>query len=85
MGELVAHVQGRIVGGVGLPHFPDDFQPALAEAAQGLGMGHTPLAQRGIVNCGPSRLGAALVGKHVHRVSQVLVATAADVDLVDFA
>jgi len=27
MGELVLQVQGRIVCGAGLPHFPDDFQP----------------------------------------------------------
>ena len=53
MGELVAHVQSRIVGGAGLPHFPDDFQPALAKATQGLGMGHAALAQRGVVNRGP--------------------------------
>ena len=85
MGELVFHVQGRIVGGAGLPHSPDDFQPALAKTAQGLGMGHAALAQRGVVNRCPCGLCAALVGKHVHRVSQVLVAAAADVDLVDLA
>ena len=85
MGELVAHVEGRIVGGAGLPHFPDDCQPALAKTAQGLGMGHATLAQGGIINRGPCGLGAAFVRKDVHRMAQVFVATAADVDLVDFA
>jgi hypothetical protein len=31
--ELVFLVQLRIVLGSGLPHFPKDFQPAMAQAA----------------------------------------------------
>ena len=38
MGELVFHVQFGVVGGARLPHFPDDFEPALPQAAQGLGV-----------------------------------------------
>ena len=38
MSALVVKVQGFVVGGGGLPHFPEDFEPALAEAAQGAGV-----------------------------------------------
>ena len=47
MGGLVFEVEFSIVGRVGLPHFPDDFQPSLAEATQGLGMALTFFVQRG--------------------------------------
>ena len=53
VGELVAQVQGGIAGGAGLPHFPDDLQPALAQAALRLGVALAALAQRGIIDRRP--------------------------------
>jgi hypothetical protein len=35
---LVAGMERFVVRGAGLPHFPEDFEPALAEAAQGAGV-----------------------------------------------
>jgi hypothetical protein len=32
---LVASVECFVVGGAGLPHFPEDLEPTLAEASQG--------------------------------------------------
>ena len=46
VGGLVFEVEFGIVGGVGLPHFPDDFEPSPAESKQGLGMALTFFAQR---------------------------------------
>ena len=42
--ELIASVQFRVVGSAGLPHFPEDFQPALTQAAQGASMAFAALA-----------------------------------------
>ena len=46
VGGLVFEVEFGIVGGVGLPHFPDDFEPSPAESKKGLGMALTFFAQR---------------------------------------
>ena len=85
MRELAGQVLVGIVGGAGPPHFPDDLQPALAEAAQGLGVGLAPLAQRRVIDRRPGGLGAALVGEEVDGMPQVLVTGAPDAHLVDLA
>ena len=36
--ELVLGMELRVVAGVGLPHFPEDFLLSLAQAAQSCGM-----------------------------------------------
>jgi hypothetical protein len=36
--DLVCRVQGLVIRLAGLPHLPEDFQPALAEAGQGGGV-----------------------------------------------
>jgi len=69
MGELVFHVEFGVVGGVGLPHFPDDFQPALAEASQSLGMSFASFPQRVVILRGPRGLRPAHVSKEIHRVA----------------
>ena len=85
VGELVAQVQFAVVGSAGLPHFPDDFEPALAERAQGLGVGLTSLAQSAIIGGRPSALGAALVRKEMHGMAQISVAGPAHGNFVDLA
>ena len=57
VGELVAQVQFAVVGGAGLPHFPNDFEPALAETAQSLGVGFAPLPQHPVIGPRPRALG----------------------------
>ena len=36
--DLVTGVEIGDIGLMGLPHFPEDFEPALAEATQGAGV-----------------------------------------------
>lgn len=83
MGELVFHVDFGVVWGVGLPHFPDDFQPSLAQASQGLCMTFSPFPQRVIILRGPGGLSPAFISKEIHRVAQVFVATSSDIHFVD--
>jgi hypothetical protein len=61
VGKLVFEVQLAVVGGAHLPHFPDDFQPALAQAAQRLGVAFASLAQGVVGGRRPRALRAALV------------------------
>ena len=51
--ELVAHVEFPIVRGSGLPHFPDDFEPAVAQAAEGLSVAFSPLTHLAVVDLCP--------------------------------
>ena len=81
--ELVAGVQFAVVGSARLPHLPDDFQPALAQAAQRLGVAFAAFAQGVVIGRRPGALGAALVGKKMHGVAQALVAGAAQIDFVE--
>jgi hypothetical protein len=85
VGDLVFEVELAVVGGVGLPHLPDDFQPALAEAAQRLGVGLATLAQGIVISVGPRALRAAFVGEEMHGVAQVEGARTAQAHLVDLA
>ena len=85
VGGLVFEVEFGIVGGVGLPHFPDDFEPSPAESKQGLGMALTFFAQRVVLFRGPGRLHPAFVGEEIHGMAQVLVAAPAHADFVDAA
>ena len=59
VGELVLGVQLGVVAGAGLPHFPKDLQPALAEAAQGAGMGLSAVARGFVIDLRPTALFAA--------------------------
>ena len=65
MPELVFLMQLRIVLGSGLPHFPKDFQPALARAPQGAGVGFAPFSKALIVGFGPRAIVAAQVSAQV--------------------
>ena len=86
VGGLVFELEFGIVGGgVGLPHFPDDFEPSPAESKQGLGMALTFFAQRVVLFRGPGRLHPAFVGEEIHGMAQVLVAAPAHADFVDAA
>jgi hypothetical protein len=60
-------------------HFPDNFQPSLAEASKGLGMGFASLPQRVVILRGPCGLSPAFIGKEIHGVAQVFVAASTDI------
>ena len=53
--ELIAHVELGIVAGLGLPHFPKNFQPALAETPQGCGVALSPCTHLLVVDLRPRR------------------------------
>ena len=73
MFELVLVVQHGIVGLSVHPHAEDDFEPTLAQPAQGVGVTMTFLAVMVVVDFGPGTPGEGLLGKQVHGMAQVLV------------
>src|SRR4051812_1432800 len=75
----------RIVTGARLPHFPENFEPALAQAAQGAGMGFAPFAKRLVVSLGPRTAMPAAVDPQVHGGPQGFVAGPAQPHLMDRA
>ena len=81
--ELVAGMEIGVVWRAGLPHFPKDFQPALAEASQRAGVALAALAKRIIIGRRPRTGLPAQVGPQMHGVAQRLVALSSQMDLVD--
>ena len=60
--DLIALVEFGIVGRMGLPHLPEDLEPALPEAAQGAGMALAGGSFAFVVGVGPGADGAAEIG-----------------------
>jgi hypothetical protein len=63
--ELIAVMELGIVRGSIDPHFVDDFEPAVSEPAQGIGMTLVLLAMMLIVNLGPDAARETLLRKKV--------------------
>src|SRR5882762_1427614 len=63
--ELMAVVKLGVVRGSIDPHFVDDFEPAVSESAQGIGMALVLLAMMLIVNLGPDAARETLLSKKV--------------------
>ena len=80
---MVATVQLAVVAGAGLPHLPEDFQPAVCQAAQRAGVALSALAVILIVGLGPGALVTAAIGPQVQGLAQVAIATAAELDPMD--
>src|SRR5207245_2694256 len=76
--DLIAGMKGLVVRLAGLPHLPEDFQPALAEASQGGGVGQALGLFLLVICLGPSAHRAALVGPEMHGVAEILVAGTAE-------
>ena len=75
--ELIAVMELGIIRGSIDPHFVDDFEPAVSEPAQGIGVALVLLAMMLIVNLGPSATGQTLLRKKVEGVAEVFVASPA--------
>src|SRR4029453_934714 len=74
-----------VVGGSVLPHFPEDFQPALGEAAQGTSVAFAAGAKALVVGFGPSGLKATATGPEMESMAQESVALAANTNAVDLS
>lgn len=80
---LVFGVQGLIVGGARLPHFPKDFQPALTQAAQSAGVRLSLFAVSDVIGLSPGTLGATQIGPEMDRRTQGMRAAAAQFGFTD--
>ncbi len=76
--SLVASVERLVVAASGLPHFPKDFEPALAETAQSAGMALAFVAVSLVVGLSPGALLAAEVGPEMHGGAQGWIGSLAE-------
>lgn len=67
MFDLVTGVPLFIIGHVGLPHFSEDFQPTLAQTAQGAGMALAFLTFLHVIHLRPAAGFPAKVRPQMHR------------------
>jgi hypothetical protein len=67
--ELIAVMELGVVRGSIDPHFVNDFEPAVSEPAQGIGVAAVLLAVMLIVNLSPDTTGQTLLCKKVHGVA----------------
>ena len=61
MFELVFGMELGLVNRVGLPHFPEDFEPSLAEASEGAGMTFALAFECRVVGLSPRAVMAAFI------------------------
>jgi len=73
--ELIAVMELGVVRGSIDPHFVDNFEPALAEPAQGIGVALVLFAMMLIVKLGPDAAGETLLSKKVDGMTQMFVAS----------
>ena len=71
--ELIAVVELGVVGGSLHPHFVNDFEPAVSESAQGVGMALILLAMTLIVKLSPDAARQTLLRKKMQGVTEVFV------------
>ena len=83
--ELVAGMEFGVVAATGLPHFPEDLEPALAQAAQRAGMEFAAGTKRLVIERCPRRALPGEVGPEMHGGVQRLIAEPAQVDFVDLS
>ena len=70
---MIAVMELGIIRGSIDPHFVDDFEPAVSEPAQGIGVALVLLAMKLIVNLGPGAARETLLSKKVDGVTEVFV------------
>ena len=71
--ELIALMELGVVRGSIGPHFVNDFEPAVTETAQSIGVTAILLSVMLIVNLGPRTTGQTLISKKVDGVAEVFV------------
>jgi hypothetical protein len=71
--ELIAVMELGVVGSSIDPHFVNDFEPAVAEPTQRIGVTAILLAVMLIVSLGPRTAGQTLLSKKMDGVAEVLV------------
>ena len=72
--KLIAVMELSVVRGSVDPHFVNDFEPAVGEPAQGIGVTLVFLAMMLIVKLGPDAAGETLLSKKVDGMTQMFVA-----------
>ena len=82
--HLIALVKLGIVSAPGLPHFPEDFEPALPQAAKRAGVGLAFVAFFLIVRLRPGTLRPAEVGPQVDRMAECFLAGPPKAHPLDF-
>ena len=83
VGDLVAGMEGFIVGLAGLPHFPEDLEPSLSQATQGARMALPFVSMSLVILLRPRHLAPAKIGPEVNGLAQVFIAAAAEIDFED--
>ena len=61
MFDLVSGMEIGVVTGVCLPHFPEDFEPSLPQAAQGACVAFASLFKGLVVGFGPRAMASAQI------------------------
>ena len=69
--ELIAVMELGVIRGSIDPHFVNDFEPAVAESTQGIGVTLVLLTVMLIVNLGPETTGKTLLSKKMDGVAQL--------------
>ena len=83
MFELIAGMEVRVIALAGEPHFPEDLEPALAQASQGAGMGFAAGPQGLIIDCRPGRGLPAEIGPEMDGGAERFITVAPESDDVD--
>ena len=85
MFELIAGMEVRVVALAGVPHFPEDLEPALAQAAQSASMGFAAGPQRLIIDRCPGGGLPTKISPQMDGGPQGLITVATQSDNVDLA
>ena len=83
--KLIAVMELSVVRGSVDPHFVDDFEPAVSQPAQGIGVTLVFLAMMLVVKLGPDTTRQALIGKEVEGVTEVFITSPALMNVPEFA
>ena len=85
MFELIAGMEFGVVALAGLPPFPEDLKPALAQAAQGASMGFAAGPKGLVIDRCSGRALPAKIRPQMHDGPQRLITVAAQSDDVNLA
>jgi hypothetical protein len=81
MFDLVLLMQVGIIRLFCLPHLPEDFEPALAQAAQSTGVTLASLAMSAVISLRPQAILAAQINPKMDGLTKVEIARATNRDI----